>query len=116
MSSDPRWRYTNLRRLFIFVAESIGEGTRWAVFERNHEFTWARVVHSVSNFLMSVWRAGALAGATPGQAFFARCDRTTMTADDIDHGRLICLVGIAPLKPAEFVIFRISQKTIEAPP
>lgn len=114
MSSDAQWRYTNVRRLFIFVEESIDEGTQWVVFEGNYESTWARVVRSVSNFLTSVWRDGALAGVTPEEAFFVRCDRTTMTPDDIDNGRLICLVGIAPVKPAEFVIFRISQKTIEA--
>jgi phage tail sheath protein FI len=114
MSSDAQWRYINVRRLFIFVEESIDEGTQWVVFEGNYEPTWARVVRSVSNFLTSVWRDGALAGVTPEEAFFVRCDRTTMTPDDIDNGRLICLVGIAPVKPAEFVIFRISQKTIEA--
>ena len=114
MSSDAQWRYINVRRLFIFVEESIDEGTQWVVFEGNYEPTWARVVRSVSNFLTSVWRDGALAGVTPEEAFFVRCDRTTMTPDDIDNGRLIALVGIAPVKPAEFVIFRISQKTIEA--
>jgi uncharacterized protein len=113
-SSDGQWRYVSVRRLFIFVEESIDEGTQWVVFEGNYEPTWARVVRSVSNFLTSVWRDGALAGVTPEEAFFVRCDRTTMTPDDIDNGRLICLVGIAPVKPAEFVIFRISQKTIEA--
>ena len=114
MSSDGQWRYLSVRRLFIFVEESIDEGTQWVVFEGNYESTWARVVRSVENFLTSVWRDGALAGVTPEEAFFVRCDRTTMTPDDIDNGRLICLVGIAPVKPAEFVIFRISQKTIEA--
>jgi phage tail sheath protein FI len=113
MSSDAQWRYVNVRRLFIFVEESIDEGTQWVVFEGNYESTWARVVRSVSNFLTTVWRDGALAGVTPEEAFFVRCDRTTMTPDDIDNGRLICLVGIAPVRPAEFVIFRISQKTIE---
>jgi phage tail sheath protein FI len=114
MSSNGQWRYVNVRRLFIFVEESIDEGTQWVVFEGNYEPTWARVVRSVENFLTSVWRDGALAGITPEEAFFVRCDRTTMGPDDIDNGRLIALVGIAPVKPAEFVIFRISQKTIEA--
>lgn len=113
MSSDGQWKYVNVRRLFLFVEESIDEGTQWVVFEPNYEATWARVTRSVSNFLTSVWRDGGLAGVTPEEAFFVRCDRTTMTPDDIDNGRLICLVGIAPVKPAEFVIFRISQKTIE---
>jgi len=114
MSSDTQWRYVNVRRLFIFVEESIDQGTQWVVFEGNYEATWARVVRSISNFLTSVWRDGALAGTTPEEAFFVKCDRTTMTQDDIDNGRLICLIGIAPVKPAEFVIFRISQLTIEA--
>lgn len=114
MSSDGQWKYINVRRLFIFLEESIDKGTQWVVFEGNYEATWARVVQSVSNFLTSVWRDGALAGTSPEEAFFVRCDRTTMTQDDIDNGRLICLIGVAPVKPAEFVIFRISQKTIEA--
>jgi len=114
MSSDTQWRYINVRRLFIFLEESIDQGTQWVVFEGNYEPTWARVVRSVSNFLTSVWRDGALAGTTPEEAFFVKCDRTTMTPDDIDNGRLICLIGVAPVKPAEFVIFRISQLTIEA--
>ena len=81
------------------------------VFEPNDEITWARVRRSLSDFLTSVWRSGALVGATPDEAFFVRCDATTMTQDDIDNGRLICLVGMAPAKPAEFVIFRFSQTT-----
>jgi len=84
------------------------------VFEPNHEPTWAAVVRNISAFLRSVWRSGALQGVTEEEAFFVKCDRTTMTQDDIDNGRLICLIGIAPVKPAEFVIFRISQKTLDA--
>ena len=114
MSSDTQWKYVNVRRLFIFVEESIDEGTQWVVFEPNDEPTWARVRRSIGNFLTSVWRSGALMGTTAEEAFFVKCDRTTMTQDDIDNGRLICYIGIAPVKPAEFVIFRISQKTIEA--
>jgi hypothetical protein len=114
MSSDALWRYVNVRRLFLFVEESIDEGTQWVVFEPNYEQTWAAVRRSITNFLVRVWRSGALVGATAEEAFFVKCDRTTMTQDDIDNGRLICLIGIAPVKPAEFVIFRISQKTAEA--
>ena len=114
MSSDAEWKYVNVRRLFLFVEESIDEGTQWVVFEPNDEPTWAKVRRSITNFLISVWRSGALMGATQDEAFFVKCDRTTMTQDDIDNGRLICLIGIAPVKPAEFVIFRISQKTAEA--
>jgi hypothetical protein len=113
MASDPEWKYVNVRRLFLFVEESIDEGTQWVVFEPNHEPTWAAVRRTITNFLISVWRSGALMGTTQDEAFFVKCDRTTMTQDDIDNGRLICYIGIAPVKPAEFVIFRISQKTIE---
>ncbi len=114
LAADAQWKYVNVRRLFLFVEESVEEGTQWVVFEPNDETTWARVRRSISNFLTSVWRSGALFGGTAEEAFFVRCDRTTMTPDDIDNGRLICYVGIAPVKPAEFVIFRFSQKTIEA--
>jgi phage tail sheath protein FI len=113
MSSDPLWRYVNVRRLFLFVEESIDEGTQWVVFEPNYEPTWARVRQSVRNFLLIVWRSGALRGLTEEEAFFVRCDRTTMTEAEIDAGLLICEVGIAPVKPAEFVVFRIQQKTLE---
>lgn len=113
LSSDPLWRYINVRRLFLFVEESIDEGTQWVVFEPNYEPTWARVRQVVSNFLITVWRSGALQGSTEEQAFFVRCGPDTMTQADIDAGRLICEVGIAPVKPAEFVIFRIQQKTVE---
>jgi phage tail sheath protein FI len=114
MSSTNEWKYINLRRLFIFLEQSIDKGTQWAAFESNDEPLWSKVRQSIAAFLVSVWRSGALMGVTPDEAFFVKCDRTTMTQDDIDNGRMICLVGIAPMKPAEFVIFRISQKTIEA--
>lgn len=114
LSADPQWRYIQVRRVFIYLEQSIQRGTQWVVFENNVESTWARVVRSVSNFLESFWRDGGLAGTTPQEAFFVRCDRTTMTQGDIDNGRLICLVGVAPVKPAEFVIFRFSQLTINA--
>jgi hypothetical protein len=114
MSSDGQWKYVNVRRLFIFVEESIDEGTQWVVFEPNDEPLWDRVRRSISNFLVTIWRNGALMGATQEEAFFVKCDRTTMTQDDIDNGRLICYIGLAPVKPAEFVIFRFSQKTLEA--
>lgn len=113
-SSDPSWKYVNVRRLFIFVEQSIDRGTQWAVFEPNYEQTWTSIRLSITAFLRTVWRNGALAGVTQDEAFFVKCDRTTMTQDDWDNGRLICLIGIAPVKPAEFVIFRISQKTVEA--
>jgi phage tail sheath protein FI len=114
MSSDPLWKYVNVRRLFIFIEESIEEGTQWVVFEPNDEPLWAQVRRSISNFLVRVWKSGALMGLTQEEAFFVKCDRTTMTQDDIENGRLVCYIGIAPVRPAEFVIFRISQKTVEA--
>jgi uncharacterized protein len=116
IAEDPQWGYVNVRRLVIFLEESIDQGTQFVAFEPNDEATWARVRQSISNFLVGVWRTGALMGTTAEQAFFVRCDRTTMTQDDIENGRLICYIGVAPVKPAEFVIFRISQKTLEAAP
>ncbi|HEX5736450.1 MAG TPA: phage tail sheath subtilisin-like domain-containing protein [Blastocatellia bacterium] len=113
VSSDPSWKYINVRRLFIYVEESIDEATQWVVFEPNDEPLWARVRQTITNFLTSTWRSGALQGSKPDEAFFVKCDRTTMTQDDIDNGRLIVLIGIAPVKPAEFVIFRIQQKTLD---
>jgi len=113
MSQNGQWRYINVRRLFIYAEQSIEVGTQWVVFEPNDPTTWQRVVNSVKGFLNTLWHNGALMGDTPEQAFFVRCDRTTMTQDDIDNGRLVCLVGIAPVKPAEFVIFRFSQKTAD---
>ncbi|HEX6354188.1 phage tail sheath C-terminal domain-containing protein [Actinophytocola sp.] len=113
LSSDTSWKYINVRRLFLFLEESIDEGTQWVVFEPNDESLWALVRQTVSNFLTTVWRSGALAGTTADEAFFVTCDRSTMTEDDIANGRLICVIGVAPVFPAEFVIFRIQQKTRE---
>ncbi|WP_218093755.1 phage tail sheath family protein [Paenibacillus solanacearum] len=112
-SSNALWKYINIRRLFIFVEESIKAGTNWVVFEPNDERLWARVQRTIDAFLTRVWRGGALMGSSPSEAFYIDISRNTMTQDDIDNGRLICVVGIAPVKPAEFVIFRITQKTNE---
>lgn len=109
VASDPLWKYINVRRLFVFLEESIERATQWVVFEPNDEKLWARVKQTITQFLTRVWKDGALMGNTPGEAFFVKCDRTTMTQDDIDNGRLIVLIGVAPVKPAEFVIFRIAQ-------
>ena len=109
ITSDAAWKYVNVRRLFLFIEESLEEGTQWVVFEPNDEPLWARVRQTVSQFLTRVWRDGALMGSKPAEAFFIECDRRTMTQDDIDNGRLIMRVGIAPVKPAEYVIVRISQ-------
>jgi len=112
-SSDGSWKYVNVRRLFIFVEESIRANTGWAVFEPNDEMLWARVGRTISTFLTGLWRNGALMGTTPEQAFYVNIGRETMTQDDILNGRLICVIGIAPVRPAEFVIFRITQKMEE---
>ncbi|HEV7408819.1 MAG TPA: phage tail sheath subtilisin-like domain-containing protein [Bradyrhizobium sp.] len=113
VTSDAAWKYINVRRLFIFVEHSIDYGTQWVVFEPNDEPLWARVRQTIENFLTTVWRSGALQGGKASEAFFVKCDRSTMTQDDIDNGRLICQIGIAPVKPAEFVIFRIQQKMLD---
>lgn len=114
MSSDPEWKYVNVRRLFIFVEHSIDKATQWAVFEPNQERLWANIRRMVEDFLFVLWRDGALVGAKPEEAFFVRCDRTTMTQNDLDNGRMICLVGIAPSRPAEYVIFRVGQWTADS--
>ena len=114
LSSDPEWLYVNVRRLFIYLEHSIDLATQWAVFEPNNESLWRNITRTVSDFLEVQWRTGALLGSTPEQAYFVRCDRSTMTQNDLDNGRLICLIGVAPTKPAEFVIFRIGQWTADS--
>jgi len=113
-SQDPDWKYVNIQRYFIYLEHSIDNGTQWAVFEPNGEPLWNAVRRSVSDFVFNEWSNGALQGSKPEQAFFVRCDRTTMTQDDIDNGRLIVEIGVAPVRPAEFVIFRIGQWTADA--
>jgi len=113
-SSDPAQKYISTRRLLNFVEDSIDRGLQWVVFEPNAEELWARVRRSVVNFLTTVWRNGALEGTSVDQAFFVKCDRTTMTRDDLDNGRLILMIGIAPVKPAEFVIARVALWTADA--
>jgi phage tail sheath protein FI len=115
-SQDPEWKYVNIRRYFSYLEKSIDQGTQWVVFEPNGEALWEQVRQSISNFLFNEWKSGALQGDKPEQAYFVRCDRTTMTQDDIDNGRLVCLIGVAALRPAEFVIFRIGQWTANATP
>jgi phage tail sheath protein FI len=114
ITSDPDWKYVNVRRLLIFIEDSIDRGLQWVVFEPNAEPLWARVRRTISNFLTVVWRNGALEGTKPEEAYFVKCDRTTMTQTDIDNGRLICVIGVAPVKPAEFVIIRIGLWTANA--
>jgi phage tail sheath protein FI len=109
LSSDPAWRYINVRRLFNFVEKSIERGTQWVVFEPNDQMLWARARRDVSAFLTTVWSDGALFGTSPGQAFYVKCDEELNPPESRDLGRLIIEIGLAPVKPAEFVIFRISQ-------
>jgi phage tail sheath protein FI len=111
LSSDPEVRYTNVRRFLIFLEATLDRGTQYVVFEPNAPETWARVVDSVSAFLNTQWRSGALFGRRPEDAYFVRCDETTMSVDDVQNGRLICQIGVAIVRPAEFVIFRIEQIT-----
>jgi phage tail sheath protein FI len=109
LSSDPAWRYLNVRRLFNYLEESILSGTNWVVFEPNDEALWARIRRTISAFLVNEWRNGALFGQTPDDAFFVKCDAETNPSEGIDAGQVVCEIGVAPVKPAEFVIFRLSQ-------
>jgi uncharacterized protein len=111
LSSDPEWRYINVRRLFNFVAESIMEGTQWSVFEPNDETLWTQLRIAAKNFLTQVYRSGALFGSTVDEAFYVKCDAETNPPEAIEAGQVMCEIGIAPVKPAEFVIFRLSQWT-----
>jgi hypothetical protein len=111
LSSDPEWRYINVRRLFNYVSESIMEGTQWSVFEPNDKMLWMRLKASVTGFLRNVYRSGALFGATEAEAFYVKCDEETNPPESIEAGQVVCEIGIAPVKPAEFVIFRLSQFT-----
>ncbi|MGI9175544.1 MAG: phage tail sheath family protein [Rhodothermales bacterium] len=109
LSSDPEWRYVNVRRLFNMIEESIAESTRWIVFEPNDHTLWKSIRRDVSAFLTRLWRDGALMGRSPQEAFFVKCDEETNPPEVIDAGIVMILVGIAPVKPAEFIVFRISQ-------
>lgn len=114
LSSDPEWKYLNVRRYFLYLERSIDKSTQWVVFEPNGERLWANLRATVEEFLYNEWFNGRLLGPSPTAAYFVRCDRSTMTQSDLDNGRLVCDIGVAPLKPAEFVIFRIGQKTADA--
>ncbi|MCA3421098.1 MAG: phage tail sheath subtilisin-like domain-containing protein [Roseomonas sp.] len=117
ISSDPEWKYVNLRRYFAYLERSIDIGTQWAVFEPNGKALWDNVRRTVEDFLLNEWMQGALLGDKPEKAFFVRCGfPSTMTQNDLDNGRLVCLVGVAALRPAEFVIFRIGQWTADQRP
>jgi hypothetical protein len=105
------WKYLPVRRTALYIEESIVRGTQWVVFEPNAAPLWQNLRRAVEDFLYQLWRSGAFVGDKPEAAFFARCDRSTMTQNDIDHGRLVMLVGFAPVRPAEFIVLRISQQT-----
>jgi phage tail sheath protein FI len=109
LSSDPEWRYLNVRRLFNFIEKSILLGTNWVVFEPNEPALWDRVRRTIYVFLRQIWQTGALFGATPDEAFFVKCDEENNPAENRDAGILTVEIGIAPVKPAEFVVFRLSQ-------
>ncbi|MFE7412512.1 phage tail sheath family protein [Streptomyces laurentii] len=111
LASDPAWRYLNVRRLFNYLEESILAGTQWVVFEPNDDALWARIRRTVAAFLVNEWRKGALFGLTPDEAFYVKCDRETNPAESVDAGQVICEIGVAPVRPAEFVVFRLSQLT-----
>jgi phage tail sheath protein FI len=112
-SSDPEWKYVNLRRYFAYLERSVDKGTQWVVFMNNQESLWAKVSQTIADFLYNEWKSERLMGTKPDEAYFVRCDRSTMTQNDLDNGRLICLVGVSPVRPAEFVIFRIGQWTAD---
>jgi hypothetical protein len=114
ISSDPEWKYVNLRRYFAYLERSIDVGTQWAVFESNAPALWANVRRTISDFLFNEFMSGAFIGDKPETSYFVKCDRSTMTQNDIDNGRLVCQIGVAVVKPAEFVIFRIGQWTADA--
>ncbi|MEA2563590.1 MAG: uncharacterized protein QOH06_5094 [Acidobacteriota bacterium] len=107
--ANGEWKYINVRRLFLFLRESIDEGTQWVVFEPNDTALWAKITRNVTAFLTNVWRSGALFGNTPAEAFYVRCDASTNPPDVRDLGQVVCEIGVAVVRPAEFVIFRISQ-------
>ena len=116
ISADPEWRYVNVRRYTIYLQRSIDRGTQWAVFEPNGDALWANIHRTIEDFLFNEWKTGALLGTKPAEAYFVTCNRSTMTQADLDVGRLVCLIGVALVKPAEFVIFRIGQWTASHTP
>jgi phage tail sheath protein FI len=108
-ASASEWRYLNVRRLFSMIEESIALGTNWIVFEPNDRTLWKSIRRDIGAFLLRVWRDGALMGRTPDEAFFVKCDEETNPPESIDAGQVTTLIGAAPVKPAEFIVFRISQ-------
>ncbi|HEY8727661.1 MAG TPA: phage tail sheath subtilisin-like domain-containing protein [Gaiellaceae bacterium] len=113
MSANPEWKYVHIRRYFLYLEHSIDRGTQWTVFDPNGEDLWASVRSTISDFLLAEFRRGALAGDKAEESFVVRCDRITMTQNDLDNGRLVCVVGVAPLWPAEFVDIHVGRWTAD---
>ena len=111
--NDPEWNYIDVRRYLASLEGSLDADLQWVVFEPNNASLWAKVRSTVEDFLSLQWRSGALKGTSPAEAYFVRCDQSTMTQNDLDNGRLVCEVGVAPVRPAEFVIFRIGRWTAD---
>jgi uncharacterized protein len=116
LSSDPEWRYVPVHRVFLYLAASVDHGTRWTVFEPNDERLWLRLREAVEQFLYRSWRDGALAGETPDEAYYVKCDAETNPRVVADAGQVVCEIGIAPVRPREFVTLRMSRLAAEAPP
>ena len=112
ISSNPEWRYINVRRLFCMVEQALQNGTNWVVFEPNTRDLWKKLTRNITAFLLNIWRSGALFGDTPEEAFYVRCDDELNPPESIDAGYVVCEIGLAPAKPAEFVVFRVSQKVM----
>ena len=109
LSSDPTKKYVNVCRLLIYLEQSIKKGTAWVTFEPNNEATWTNIKSTIENFLTQAWESGMLLGAKTQEAFFVNCDKTTMNQNDINNGRINVVIGVAPVKAAEFIIFRVNQ-------
>ncbi len=108
---QPDWQYVNVRRATFFIEQSISQGTQWAVFQNNNPALWSRVTNQIENFLTNQWLQGSLHGKKKHEAYFVRCDNSTMSQNDLDNGRLVALVGFAPVRPAEFVVIQIVIQT-----
>ena len=111
VAKNPEWKYVNVRRLFNMIEESIALSTRWVVFEPNDHMLWNSIVRDVRAFLMMQYRDGALMGRTPEEAFYVQCNEETNPQESIDLGLVVTRIGIAPVKPAEFVVFQIGQSS-----
>jgi tail sheath protein len=110
-SSQPGWQYINVRRIVIYIEQSLIQGVQWVVFQNNNPALWLRVANSIDSFLMNQWLQGSLQGKKKQEAYFVRCDSSTMSQNDLDNGRLVALIGFAPVRPAEFIVIQIGVQT-----